>query len=160
MKALVVYESFFHNTETIAKAIGKGLSTSMDAQVMQFEDVRPENLAGLNLLVIGSPTQRFGPTDEIVKFLKAIPAGALKAVPVAVFDTRLDTNVLTNKLFRMVLNYGGYAGKRLMQMLLEAGAKQIGNPEGFLVLGQEGPLKPGEVDRAEQWAANIAKQAQ
>lgn len=159
MKTLVVYESFFHNTEFIAKEIGKGLAKTMDANVLQFEDVKPEHLANLSLLVIGSPTQRFGPTEEITKFIHALPAGTLKGIPVAVFDTRMDKKALKNWLFRVIVENGGYAGKKLMAMLVKAGAKPLCEPEGFAVLGQEGPLKPGELERAAKWGESLAKQA-
>ena len=33
MKALIIYESFFGNTEKIAKAIGEGIGTSMEVEV-------------------------------------------------------------------------------------------------------------------------------
>lgn len=157
MNALVVYESFFHNTEAIARVIGAGLEQSMETKVAQFEDVKPGDLQNLDLLVVGSPTQRFGPTEEIMKFLRKLPAGALIGIPVAVFDTRLEPASIQNGFVRFMVSIGGYAGSKLMKTLVSLGAKKLGEPEGFWVTGQEGPLKDGELDRASQWGETLAK---
>ena len=151
MKALVIYESFFHNTEDIARAVGEGLG----AKVVSFEDCPSADLQGLDLLVIGSPTQRFGPTDEIQRYITALPANITRGLPVAVFDTHLDGNALRNWFIRRIVQAGGYAAPRLQKMLMRAGAAPVCAPEGFLVMGQEGPLKEGELDRARAWGASL-----
>ena len=69
MKALVVYDSAYGNTKQIAQAIGSALS----AETLHVGEVRPEHLQGLDLLVVGSPTQKFSPLGSISGFLKGIP---------------------------------------------------------------------------------------
>jgi len=39
--------------------------------------VKPEELTGLELLIVGSPTRGFRPTPAIAEFLKSIPADCL-----------------------------------------------------------------------------------
>ena len=79
MKALVVYDSAFGNTEQIAQAIGNGLGTEAGVQVLRASDVKPEQLEGLDLLIVGSPTQRFTSLPTISRFLKGIPGGSLSS---------------------------------------------------------------------------------
>ena len=59
MKVLVVYDSVYGNTEQIARAIGEGLGAEESVPVVRVADVNPEQLRNLDLLVVGSPTQRF-----------------------------------------------------------------------------------------------------
>ena len=44
MKALVIYESFFGNTEKVAQAIGDALGSSMEVEVCKVSEVKPEQL--------------------------------------------------------------------------------------------------------------------
>jgi flavodoxin len=44
MKALVLYESFFGNTEKIAQAIGDSLGSSIEVDVRKVSEVPPEQL--------------------------------------------------------------------------------------------------------------------
>ena len=60
MRALVAYDSEFGSTKRIAMAMGEALGTSDEVEVSRVGDVIVEQLKGLDLLVVGSPTQRFG----------------------------------------------------------------------------------------------------
>lgn len=62
MKALVVYDTFFGNTEQVARAIAVGLG----AEAVKVDSFTPGQLAGLALLVVGSPTRGFrsSPKDQ------------------------------------------------------------------------------------------------
>jgi flavodoxin len=55
MKALVIFDSVFGNTEQIARAMGKGLSLENGTRVSRVSEVKPEDLRGLELLIAGSP---------------------------------------------------------------------------------------------------------
>ena len=58
-QALVVYESMFGNTEQVAEAIGEGLRSKVEAEVVRV-DRAPEVLPdSLDLLVVGGPTHAF-----------------------------------------------------------------------------------------------------
>ena len=49
----------------------------------------------------------------------------------------------------------GYAAKPITSGLQKRGGELIVPPEGFFVSDTEGPLKDGELDRAEDWAKQI-----
>jgi flavodoxin len=89
MKALVVYDSVFGNTEKVAQAMGQALGSQAEVQTLRVGDVKPEHLAGLDALIVGSPTRAFSPTPAIKNWLKSLPSNSLKGVKVAAFDTRI-----------------------------------------------------------------------
>jgi flavodoxin I len=62
MKTMIIYDSAYGNTQKIALAIGSALGSPEDVVVQRVGDVQPGQLAGLQLLIVGSPTQRFRPT--------------------------------------------------------------------------------------------------
>jgi flavodoxin len=161
IKALVVYDSFFGNTERIARSIGNALGRPEDVGIFRVVDVRPEQLAGLKLLIVGSPTRAFSPSPAIKKFLKSIPQNGLKGVKVAAFDTRVTDEEIDSAVFilRIFVNIFGYAAKPIADRLVKKGGQLIAPPDGFFVQGMEGPLKEGELERASDWAKQIlAKQ--
>lgn len=159
MNILVVYESYFGNTEQIARAIYEALSRTQDAlgtvRLLNAAGVKPEDLAGVGLLVVGSPTRGFRPTEATVAFLKGIPKGSLRGVRVAAFDTRILLETIDSKALRWMVNTGGYAAKHIASSLQKSGGELVAPPEGFLVTGEEGPLKDGELERAAAWANKL-----
>jgi flavodoxin I len=156
MKALVVYDSAFGNTEQIAQAIGKALGSQEDVQILSVSEVQPKQLPGLELFVVGSPTQKFRPTAAIKNLLKGIPKNGLKGVKVAAFDTRLtQSDIEEHSVLAFFVRLFGYAAKPISDGLEKKGGELIIPPEGFFVAGTEGPLKEGELERAANWAKQI-----
>lgn len=155
MKALVVYDSIFGNTEQIARAIGDAISSPDEVSVIKVSDVLPEQLHELNLLVVGSPTRGFKPTPEIVDFFKNMPNDGLKDIKAAAFDTRLGVKDIDSPVVRLLVRIGGYAAKPIGAQLEKKGASLLLSPEGFFVKGSGGPLGEGELERAAAWAKEI-----
>jgi flavodoxin len=139
MNALVVSDSKYGNTEKVARAI----SEAIDARVLRVDDADPDELAGLDLLVVGSPTHGGWYTEAIKGLLEALPS--LEGVQVAAFDTRTAT------IWNRILPFG-YAAPRIARSLEGKGGNLVVPPEGFVVEGMEGPLKGGELERAAGWA--------
>ena len=146
MKALVVYDTLYGNTEKIARAIAGAITG--DVRILRAGEAGPADLAGVELLFVGSPTQGGQATDPVQKFLDKIPAGALKNVRVASFDTRLKTKLV--KLF-------GYAAGRIEKALKGKGGTPASSPGLFQVKGPKGPLVDGEEERAAAWARGIVE---
>lgn len=155
MKALVVYDSFYGNTEQIAQAIGEGLGSHDDVPVLRVGQVGPEQLTAVTLLVVGSPTRAFRPTPAIMKLLRTIPRNGLQGAKVAAFDTRIDTADIKAAPLRFMVNLFGYAAKPIANRLAKKGGNLLVPPEAFAVADTEGPLKEGERDRAVAWARRI-----
>jgi len=155
MKALVLYDSFFGNTETIAQTIAAALGSSADVAVVKVGDASLEQLKGLDVLFVGSPTRGFQPSEAMVPFLKSLPPGSLAGVKAGIFDTRIALEDMKPAALRFAAKIGGYADKKIAALLKSSGAEVILPTGGFLVAKSEGPLKDGEVERAEAWAKQI-----
>jgi flavodoxin len=153
MKTLVIYDSVFGNTEKVAQSIAAAIGT----QAVSVGDVDANQLHGLDLLVVGSPTRKFSPTEGISKLLNDLPKDHLAGVSVAAFDTRIDLETIDSKVFRFVVDKGGYAAKTIAKSLEKKGGQLAAPGEGFYVTGEQGPLKDGELERAADWASRLAK---
>ncbi len=156
MKAMVVYDSVFGNTGQIAQSIGNAIGSQEDVETVQVSNVQPEQLTGLGLLIVGSPTQKFRPTGATANLLKGIPENGLKGVKVAAFDTRFTmSEIEESRVFPFFVRLFGYAAKPISDRLEKKGGEVVIPPEGFYVEGIEGPLKEGELERAADWAKKI-----
>jgi flavodoxin len=158
MKALVVYDSVFGNTEQIAQAIGSGLGNQAQVEILRVSQVQPDELTGTALLIVGSPTQKFRPLPGVAKLLKGIPQNGLTGVKVAAFDTRFpESEIKKNRVLALFVRLFGYAAEPIADRLEKKGGELIAPPEGFYVGGVEGPLLEDELARAADWARQISK---
>ncbi len=146
MKALIVYDSVYGNTEKIARAIAEAITPSGEVKVLRAGEANPSELASIDLLIVGSPTHGGRPTPAIQGLLNKVPERSLQGINVAAFDTRTPTKLVA--VF-------GYAAGRLARNLKRKGGALIASPEGFFVTGTKGPLKEGELERAAGWAKGI-----
>jgi flavodoxin len=153
LNAIVVFDSYFGNTEKIGRAIAVGIP---DIVVRRASYMTPSDLKGFDVIIIGSPTQGFRPTQNIIDLLKGTKARDMNGVKIATFDTRLDLESINSKVMRTVINFGGYAAPVIQKILFKKGAKPVVPPEGFLVSGHEGPPVEGELERATEWGRRIA----
>jgi hypothetical protein len=160
MNALVVFESMWGNTRAVAEAVALGLG---DATVVVNVDQAPATLpADVNLLVVGGPTHAFSmsrtttrheavergategnETRGIREWLEALPES--DPVDVATFDTRVA------KVRKLPGSAAKAAGKQVRRDRL---GRLVGS-ESFYVGDTEGPLLPGELERAEAWGARL-----
>jgi flavodoxin len=144
MKALIVYDSVYGNTEKIARAIAEAITSSGEVKVLQAGEANPSELASTDLLIVGSPTHGGRPTPAVQGLLNKVPK--LQGINVAAFDTRIPTKLV---------GVFGYAAGRIAKNLKKKGGTLIASPEGFFVTGGQGPLKEGELERAAGWAKGI-----
>lgn len=147
MKSLVVYDSQFGNTEKIAQAITGGISSAISVRVNKAS---LSDLKDVNLLIVGSPTQGGRATASMQQFLNQIPVGKLANINIATFDTRFsEKNV--NFALKLLIKTIDYAAPKMAKLLTTKGGKLMVPPEGFIVVGKEGPLASGELERAARW---------
>jgi flavodoxin len=159
MKTLILYDSVYGNTEKIALAISNALGSQEDVSITKVSDAKPDQFAGLNLLIVGAPTQRFRTTAAMNDLLKMIPQNSLKGAKVAAFDTRLTVNEINKTpilaFFVKMFGVNAYAARLIANRLRKKGGEFVGSPEGFFVEGMKGPLVEGELERAVNWARQI-----
>ena len=160
MNAVVVYESLWGNTAAIAHAIAAGIGEG--AVALSTGEATPERIAGADLIVAGAPLLGFSlPTEQMREGIRKQPQGPpadlsnpslrswLETVPAssargATFETRIWWSP-------------GSAAKTAASALRERGYR-VDSPGGrFVVTGKYGPLKDGELERAEAWGAALAR---
>ena len=161
MKAVVVYESLWGNTAAVARAIAEGIGEG--ARALSTGEATPEAIAGADLIVAGAPVLGFklssqkmrdgiaknppkGPPPDLSQpllrtWLEQLPAGGGRS---AAFDTQAKGPF-------------GKAGPTIAKELESRGYARIAEPQGFIVKGQTGPLRDGELERAKQWGAELGR---
>lgn len=178
VEVAIVYESLFGNTRAVAEAIADGIRTADPAghvDLVRVADVKADQISRAGLLVVGGPTHMRGMTSGGTRrkglqgerqaagktgqgFAPETGAegpgirdwfGALpRAVPgahAAAFDTRAD--------FRLA----GGAARKIYHRLRRRGYDLVAKPEGFVIEGTEGPLRPGEQEKAKAWGAMLIR---
>jgi len=154
MKALIVYDSVFGNTAQVAQSIGSALGCQ-EGDIVKVNDVRPEQLKGIDILIVGSPTRAFRPTPAITTFVKSLPSTTMQGMKVAAFDTRMSAADANSGFLNFMIKLFGYAAEPIAKGLIKKGGSQVIPPAGFLVKASEGPLKDGELERATGWAQKV-----
>jgi hypothetical protein len=163
MRAVIVYESMFGNTRTVAEAIAVGLSLQgVDVEVDEVGSVLVPLDDTVDLLVVGAPTHTFSlsrpetrasaaeqATAPLVstgvglrEWLEDLPTGL--PMRVAAFDTHVDKRL------------PGSASRSAQRRLRRRGYRPVLPAESFHVTDMQGPLVDGEVARARGWGARLA----
>jgi Flavodoxin len=166
MKIVVVYESMFGNTKTIAEAIAEGLREAGEVKLGTVDDLSPDEVRDAALIVAGGPTHargmakpnahqslakdksydRYGPVlpgqESLRGWLERLPAGRAEATA---FDTRFDKPKWLT----------GSAAKEIVRRLRSKGYALSG-ARSFFVQTTGGPLADGERERAVAWGRELA----
>lgn len=164
MKALVIYESMWGNTEEVARAVAAGLAESAEVEVREVGEA-PALPDDVQLVVAGGPTHAFSMTrattraDAVTKgatrpasaiglreWLDQQPTGAHRA-RLATFDTRVDK----------VRHLPGSAAKSAARTARHHGFASAAAPHSFYVKDMPGPLLDGELERATDWGRELAE---
>lgn len=167
MDVRVVYESMFGLTRDVAVAVAEGLSTRAHVDLDEVGDAARQIAPTTSLLVVGAPTHLRGlsrrgsredaarrsptvvlPDTEQVGMREWIELlrGEVVGVRAVAFDTRLAGRM------------AGSAAAKAHKLLVRRGFELAGEPQGFVVEGATGPLRPGELDRARAWGEQLARQ--
>jgi Flavodoxin domain len=164
MRAVIVYETLFGNSKSVAEAIADGLRTGAEVDII---DVRTatESVDDVDLLVVGGPTHQLGMTrpgsrrSAETQYEQAPPAAqtglrewiAALQIPqgtaAAVFDTRLNHPT--------VLRVLDHAARTTGRLLEHRGAHTVAPPQRFLVESATGPVLLHEIDRARDWGRTL-----
>jgi hypothetical protein len=158
MRALVVFESTWGGTRTVAEAVGRGIEA--DTTVVEVADVPGSLPADIDLLVVGGPTHAFSLSrrdtrrvrqgaDEghrrrgIREWLDALPVS--ERLVVASFDTQVLK--VTRRSAPPVRVAGTHVRRRHLAGLVAT--------ESFYVDDADGRLATGELERAESWGSEL-----
>jgi flavodoxin len=150
MNALVLYDSQYGDTQRIAQAIADKLAEFGEARAVRLDPSQPVELQGVDVFIVGCPTQGWRPTPATQSFLEEVSFEELRSLAVACFDTR----------FRLPRFMTGSAANVNARKLREKGISLLVAPESFFVKGTEEPLRNGELERAATWARQIADEVE
>ncbi len=159
MRSVVVVESMFGNTRSVAEAVAEGL---VDAEVIDVREAPSELSADVGLVVVGGPTHAFGmsrpgtradagrqgaadPGVGIRDLVDRLRAN--EDLKVATFDTRVEK----------ARHLPGSAARSAARSLRRAGFVLVSRPESFYVVDTPGPLVEGELERARRWGEQLAR---
>jgi len=152
MNVLVVYDSYFGNTEKIAQRIADPRRRYLNTSSIGCINGPAQEPS---LFVLGSPTRAFRPSDATKVFLAKLERNTLEGVKVAAFDTRMNPEKVGNPILGLMVRIFGYAAKPIADKLVKRGGVLMGEPIGFEMVESEGPLYEGELERAETWARGL-----
>lgn len=177
LNALIVYESMFHNTESVAHAVARGLEIEgFETRTVPVAAAPPLDTVVADLLVVGAPTHAFSlsrsATREDAVHRGADPAlirtgvrnwlaaaaprrvlgapggpGSPRRPLAAMFDTRV----------RQTQHLPKSAASRGRHLLQRLGLTVLVHPRGFLVDDLQGPLLADELDHAVAWGRSLAR---
>lgn len=145
MKTLIIYDSQYGNTKQLAEALADNVRADDAVELIWSSPSSTIDLTGVGLLFLGCPTQHRSLKPAFAYFLRALPTAALQNLPVAVFDTRYNVPRWRS----------GSAAIKAADELRLKGVWLVVPPESFFVRKQEGPLEPGELLRAGEWARRV-----
>jgi flavodoxin len=165
MRALVVFESMFGNTEKVAGAVAHGLQLEgVDTGLVEVHSAPHRLSADLDLLVVGGPTHGFSmsrastradavrqgapserATTGVREWLAAVELDGDPAPGLATFDTRVTK---VRWLPQAAGPSAARAGRR-------RGLELVAKAHGFLVDDIRGPLVERELEHAVEWGRRL-----
>ena len=156
MKVIVVYDTRFGNTETIAKALDAGLrkvggieTTCMNVRELTATTI--DSLSNYDLVCIGAPTEGFTASKSMKAFLDRLKHRNYSDKYGFAFDTRVDWRL------------SGSAAKSIEKAIVNQGFRRIAPRDSAIVSTTKtggaitgATLKEGEAKRFEQIGEKLA----
>jgi flavorubredoxin len=161
MKAVVVYESHWGNTAAIARAIGEGIGP--ETQVLATDEASPEVVSEADLLVAGAPLMGFRlPTDQML--MQVARQGDSERPPDLTHPSmrswlaELPARHGFHAAFETKIRWSpGGATAAIEHELERTGSRLLSPSQRFVVKGQHGPLRQGELEKAREWGEELGQ---
>ena len=149
MKGIVIYDTSYGNTKTIAETIAETLKESgFEVHFSHVKDVKELHAKDYDFIVLGSPT-RFGTMSFTVgRFIGGkIKGEEWRDKPFAAFDTENPENMEKKEYS---------AAEKIAAKLIDKKMNQLLPVLKAAVFGQKGPLKEGEIENTRKYARELA----
>jgi len=153
MKGIVIYDTSYGNTRKVAETIAETLKESgIEVDLFNVKKVKKLSAKDYDFLVLGSPT-RFGTMSFTVKrFLGKVKSEEWANKPFAAFDTENPENIEQAR----IQNKEWSAAEKIAKRLKDKKMNQVLPVLKAVVLGWKGPLQEGEIERAKEYARELA----
>ena len=126
MKAIVIFDTLYGNTQKIAEALANGLKeTGTEADLVNIHQVRTEELSKYNLFVIGAPTQYLTASKPMKELLERLEGLDFAGKYGFAFDTKLGSPL------------SGSAAKYIEKKLAKVGLQIIRPRVSAIVIGKK-----------------------
>ncbi len=136
MKALIIYDSYYGNTESIASKYFDSLVDYVPT-LSKANEVTQQMIDSSDIIIFGSPTRMFNMTQQMKKLLKK---KRITNKYIYVFDTRIDGENTKGKFLPSMMYRFGYAAEKIQEKLLKKGNTLISDFVWYYVDDAEGPL--------------------
>ena len=148
MKGIIVYDTSYGNTKKIAETILETLKESeIEVDLFYVKEVKKLSVKDYDFLVLGSPT-KFGTMSFAIRFfLGKVKSEEWVNRPFTAFDTENPENMEKKEYS---------AAEKIAERLRDKKMNQLLPVLKAAVLGQKGPLKEGEIDRAKDYSRELA----
>jgi len=148
MKALIVYDTKYGNTQKVAELIGEGYKSIADNETV-IENVSEIDLhqkENYDLIIIGSPNHVGSYTGKIKKFIKGLRDSNIQGSSYAVFDTYLgkDFEKATKKMEKLV--------EKILPNL-----KRLSSGLSIKVGGMKGPIVDEDLPKCKEFGEKLAR---
>lgn len=148
-KVIVVYDSLFGNTKTVAESIAEGMKqvSGIETTLGKPKEVDLNRIAEYDAILIGSPNHVGGSTMSIRRFIGKLGKMNLEGKLAAVFDTYMGKAV-------------GQTVKKMEKRMSEKapGLKLVTSGLSIKVEGLRGPIAEGELSKCKEFGIKIANQ--
>ncbi|MCP8308105.1 MAG: flavodoxin domain-containing protein [archaeon] len=144
-KVIAAYSTVYGNTKTVAEAICEAIEErKIEAECKNVKDLKPEELANFDVILLGSPTHRESVSDDMKDFLGKLKKVKLKGKNGAAFDTRYAD-----------IKKG--AIEVLEKSMRELGINIILPGQSVIVKGAKGPIAEGELSKCKDFGKSIVE---
>ena len=148
MKATVIYDTKFGNTEKVAKALALGLSDGgAETDCVHWDQVLPDRLKASDLVAIGGPTQNRKISPPLDRWLQGLASADVAGKRGFAFDTRYKSR------------FAGSAAKDIEARMQNLGMMVVAPSASAIVGGTQGPLEPGAEENFRRIGTDIAKRS-
>ena len=140
MKACVLFDTVYGNTEKVARALESGLKVSgIETTCSSVKEVAVGSLSQYDLICIGGPTHHRTASESIQEFLEAAADVKLSGKWAFAFDTRRESFL------------AGSAAKYIEGRLRRQGLRMVKPSESAIIVGY-GPVRKKEEFRdRDEW---------
>jgi flavodoxin len=149
MKGIVIYDTSYGNTKTVAETITETLNESgLEVHLSHVRDVKELHAKDYDFLVLGSPTRMLNMSFTVSHSIsRKIKGEEWKNKLFASFDTEMPSAIEKG---------GASAAEKIAEKLSEKGLKQVLPVLKTAVLGIKGSLKEGEIENSKKYAKELA----
>ena len=156
MKAVVIYDSYYGNTQIVAETIIDQLNEEgHKCELRSLRKKYHESPRG-DIMFLGSPVRMGSVTRRVKKFVKKLDKKTWKDKPIVIFTTILmQPHNATDKQKESREKYDIAAGRKLRDLARSEGFNAVENHLWVDVKGNKGPLVETGIEKTKQFAHDI-----